>query len=332
MSPKKNEVLEKPAALKNKVLKRPAALKNTVESRQLKYIRIKRSDEKRMVDLVVDGVPSALTASRNKRIYFQRKKVSQRNPEKLLNPKPSPLLDETVFGTVHTKYTCGVFKFLLCKNSTDENALRGIFKNNEYGKSLSEGLTWIDCGCHKGLFAIRALMAGAKYVYGFEAHPGNVKYAKYNLGGWPAKVYLGGVASDDEGYKSGSLYVASSPANTWRHSMTPISGRSALLVRTIYTMSEILDKWSDADAVKLDIEGGEINILKTMKWPERVKTLVFEYSFSHDPDVGNFVKIVRNLKKCFKTVTFPPSALTRPVKNGKYQKLGNKDVIVHCSR
>ena len=81
----------------------------------------------------------------------------------------------------------------------------------------------------------------------------------------------------------------------------------------------------------MDIEGSKLEILHQAHIPKRIECLVFEYSFSIDASVANFKRTIQRLKKFFKYVKFPPSALHRPVdEQGKEIKYSDRDVIVHC--
>ena len=90
-------------------------------------------------------------------------------------------------------YQCGPYIVLLQRGSSDEYALEELFKKNVYGKSLATGQTWIDVGGHRGLFAILALMAGAKQVYSYEPHPGSAMVYSWNCRGG-RQLYSGRLA------------------------------------------------------------------------------------------------------------------------------------------
>ena len=72
-----------------------------------------------------------------------------------------------------TLYKCGKFQFVLRSGSTDESCLEEVFTRNVYGKSFMPGQVWLDLGAHRGLFALRAIMEGAREVATYEPHPEN---------------------------------------------------------------------------------------------------------------------------------------------------------------
>ena len=224
---------------------------------------------------------------------------------------------------------CKPYALLLRGDTADMNTFDEVFKRNSYGRSLAKGQEWVDLGGHGGFFAVRALMAGAKFVHSYEPHPGNRKLYSLNCRGWPCECLAQAVVAPKSSARSVTLHVAANPKNTSRHSIVPVRGRARVHVRTSVTLDDVLQKHTRANAVKMDIEGAELDILEAnIKFPARIKTLVFEYSFSHDVSVKRFKKIIKLLKSQFSRVKYPPSALKRP-EGVKYH---NRDIIVHCQR
>ena len=83
--------------------------------------------------------------------------------------------------------------------------------------------------------------------------------------------------------------------------------------------------------MKLDIEGEEIHILEHVVFPKRIKSLVFEWSYSVDPNPARLKKVLKSLKASFKNVCHAPSALKRPCDtHGNYIRLPDRDVIITC--
>ena len=224
---------------------------------------------------------------------------------------------------------CKPYALLLRGDSADVATFDEVFKRNSYGQSLAKGQEWVDLGGHGGFFAVRALMAGAKFVHSYEPHPGNRKLYSLNCRGWPCKCLTQPVVGSKSSAHPVHLHMAANPKNTSRHSILPVKGRPQLHVRGSVTLDGVLKKHTRATAVKMDIEGAELDILEAnIKFPARINTLVFEYSFSHDASVERFKKIMQLLKSQFSSVKYPPSALQRP-DGVKYH---NRDIIVHCQR
>ena len=105
-----------------------------------------------------------------------------------------------------------------------------------------------------------------------------------------------------------------------------------MTVRNSLTMKELLVTHKDVAAIKIDVEGEEIDILETASFLARIKTLVFEYSFSRDPNVTRFKNLMAKLKQRFSTVKYPRSALARPrLQDGTWVTFNHRGVIVHCA-
>ena len=126
------------------------------------------------------------------------------------------------------------------------------------------------------------------------------------------------------------LHLHNQTGNNSRHTIRPTRGRS-WIDRPAIGISDILKKHKDIDGVKLDIEGEELHILEHYVFPKRIKSLVFEWSYSVDPNPSRLKKTLKSLKATFKNVCHAPSALSRPRdKNSKYIHLPNRDVIITC--
>jgi FkbM family methyltransferase len=258
--------------------------------------------------------------------YFRRRRLVERGSPSVLVEKPTWITEQS--GKTFTRYKCGPYQISLQLNTADESCLKELFERRIYDSSFKKGQTWLDLGAHKALFSIRAVMAGACHVYSYEPYRPNYVVAKENGGGWPITFYnLAAVQADR---CSIDLYVSKGRYDTWRHCIKATKGRVKVHVRAM-SMRRILQQHPSVTAVKLDIEGEDLAILEGTTWPRRIRTLVFEYSFSHDPDVRRFKRIINKLKSRFAVVDFPPSALRRPQRaDGTYIRYGNRDVIVQC--
>ena len=186
-----------------------------------------------------------------------------------------------------------------------------------YGIAPRAGDVWIDAGAHIGLFTLRALALGAAHVYCYEPHPDNfarlVANMELNGPAVAARVTLINAAVEqgegcvdelatDGGGEQGdavdecatiaagtkSLFLAQRPhrggkTNNYRHSLLAVAPGgsdvklSSILVRTV-SFAEVLRRHSDATAVKMDIEGAELEILSAAQPWNRVQKLCFEYT------------------------------------------------------
>jgi hypothetical protein len=67
----------------------------------------------------------------------------------------------------------------------------------------------------------------------------------------------------------------------------------------------VLKRFPQVTAVKIDIEGAEIEILEQMDWKgTKVNKMVFEYSFDIDSYIPRFLKIIEKLRTYFDMVHY----------------------------
>ena len=64
-------------------------------------------------------------------------------------------------------------------------------------------------------------------------------------------------------------------------------------------IDDILEKHTDINAIKLDIEGSELEILLNEHDFSRIKKMVFEYSFTKDRRMDKFFECAEMLEKYF---------------------------------
>ena len=260
----------------------------------------------------------------------QRTRKYEASTEAEAEKKSSP--KEVKRTTRRVDYEVGPFDFSLRPGTSDESTLEQIFSRHVYDRSLREakGRYWLDLGAHCGMFALRALQFGAMGVFCYECLKVNHRLLQQNTVGWPAKAFIGLVELDPP--KSGGyLYASAAPHSATRHTTKVTRGRLEIFVRQTYSIRACLSRHRQVTAVKLDIEGSELDILEHFTWPKRISLLVVEYSFSNDPDVKRFRRIIAMLRKQFRSVSFPPSALNRPMVDGKPVVYHDRDVMVHCS-
>ena len=126
----------------------------------------------------------------------------------------------------------------------------------------------------------------------------------------------------------GQLYLHGK--SSARHCMRPTRGRSVERVKCT-SLDDVLEDHPRINCMKIDIEGNEIDILLNSTFPSRIVCWVFEYSYSVDPRMSTFKKVIKRLRESFVNVDFPRSALRRPKgADGKEKRYPDKDVIVHC--
>ena len=284
------------------------------------------SQEKTKEKQLLAGYSHGTLPSCSRVEYHRRYDLSQDNTQALRIVRPKWLANKS--SSSYITYGCWPYSLRLRKNTSDIKCLKEIFSRGVYTRSLKRGAkSWLDLGAHVGLFSIAAMMAGAKEVYAYEPFKPNRDLASINTKGYNVKVYKQVVQADSVTKRTIDLFVAKNPLNTWRHTALATKGRETVKVSSL-GVGKVMKKHMRVDAVKMDIEGAELAILQTFKWPKRVRVLVFEYSFSRDPKVSTFKQAMRHLRQQGFRCEYAPSVLRRPSDT----VYSNRDVVVHCHR
>ena len=165
--------------------------------------------------------------------------------------------------------------------------------------------TWLDIGGHIGLFAIRMVrqFPKIKNVILYEALPHNASFAieNININGVAAEcsvVQKAIVPGDDA---SVDFFISS---DSGKHSILPIRGREILHVPAININDAINEH--GATAIKMDVEGAEYELLKSVTDWSKVRVVIIEYHFMYKPlktnRVQKFQEITAILEKNFDVV------------------------------
>ena len=111
--------------------------------------------------------------------------------------------------------------------------------------------------------------------------------------------------------REGHLFLAKNPNNHWRHTLLPVRGRESIPIDTV-GLGDFLLSHPDITAVKMDIEGSEVEIIRHGEWGN-VSKLVFEYHFDRFPSLDLYYSLMDKLRQHFTVVlhrTFPPEQKT----------------------
>jgi FkbM family methyltransferase len=220
--------------------------------------------------------------------------------------------------------------FLVREGTTDSKVIdeiidRRTYQHKRLGFDIVASDVWLDLGANIGIFSCFVIARGGK-VYGYEPEKNNFEILKENIkrtkSEYGASRRLSNLAQQKEGkvFREGvstttgivKLYLTKNPENKYRHTIIPKKGRDTVTIK-VKSMDDILKEHSDINAVKMDIEGIEIDILENFNgWKKYgIAKLVLEYSFDIDPSIPRFAKIINNLKKYYKTVHFTKVDLTQ---------------------
>lgn len=197
--------------------------------------------------------------------------------------------------------------------TTDEKVIVEVLKTDVYEKPsiefyINPGDRWLDLGGNIGTFALLAVSRGASVVT-CEPEADNIYILEKNLmHNFPEgasekwQILPAAVTVNDE--QSIDLYLCKGDYNKYRHTIYHKRGRSSTKVNNIH-IRDLLQS-DNFNAIKIDIEGAEIDILEELTPDDfaGINKLVYEYSFDIDPSIPRFLAIVDRLRRVFSTVHY----------------------------
>jgi FkbM family methyltransferase len=172
------------------------------------------------------------------------------------------------------------FKMFVRPDTSDEFICYEVIKDNTYRKlNILPGDVVLDIGANIGTFAVKSLARGA-IVHSYEPDPDNFQLLKDNiaLNNLQAQSHINecAVTGTDEPIRSFSYNVK---RNKGAHSLVAKGGRESFDVQAVnfQTLIETLHP----QVVKLDIEGGEVEIVRNAKHFNGVRELIMEFHHAH---------------------------------------------------
>lgn len=180
----------------------------------------------------------------------------------------------------------GITLYIRPGNADDEAVMREMFQENVYQLHPANvaGQVVVDIGANIGAFSKQCLQLGAAHVISYEPEPHNWELLQRNVGG-DVEAHNLAVStkkeirlSDDAG---GSHQV-----------------KTGGTVCKAVTLDEVLEPLDHVGVLKIDIEGGEYDILTAASDQvlDKVAYLVLEY---HNTDAQTFGMMIARLTKYF---------------------------------
>jgi FkbM family methyltransferase len=199
----------------------------------------------------------------------------------------------------------GPLNFAVRQGTSDFKAIKEVVIDKGYQRrdfAPQPGETWIDVGANCGAFAVWAGSLGAT-VIAFEPDPENASIARTNIEanklGKLVTLRESGLTAD-EGEGEAALHRNTAKGNLWRNSLfKKWQGGETIKVPT----EPIAPYWSQDYCIKLDAEGVEMPILEKYS-EQKVRKLVFEWSFDIDPSLARFENIIAKLRGIYRHVSF----------------------------
>ena len=211
----------------------------------------------------------------------------------------------------------------------DEVVTRGCYERPLFDFEILPGDVWIDLGAHFGVFTSLALSAGAKVV-AVEPEMSNFDLLSQNAAlnvdqsrgpsdpqsknhHFYSLVQTAVLESTEQSGSRTTLHLH--PEIGFRHSVIEKPRRSKWAMCTVpaTTLSALLDSNPDATSVKVDIQGAEVGVIRSVTNWHSVRKLVFEYDFEYSPSLEDFHSFISDLKQ-----HFPYIHHSRLAKSGRF--------------
>ena len=176
------------------------------------------------------------------------------------------------------------------EGTSDSFIVKEIMGGEYHHLNIQEGDVVADFGLNIGIFACWASMKGAKEVWGYEPDEDNFELAKRNveLNGFAdkCKLFNDAVVGNDDKMRRFSVNLKKNKA---AHSLVAKRGRDTSTV-TCQNFNTVLDEMRP-DIIKMDIEGGELEILRNLKPGilSSAREFIMEFHHAHLNDIGSEV-------------------------------------------
>jgi FkbM family methyltransferase len=192
-------------------------------------------------------------------------------------------------------------QFQIRPNTSDEKSILEVWKKNSYQRKefrVEPGERWLDLGSNIGAFSVYAGLRGCD-VIAFEADEYNAQATEANitLNRVSGVVVRAAIMHDDYESNTVDFYVNSRPMALRRHSV--YQPKKDFVVQSIPAIRFGDLPLDRVDAIKMNIEGAEIDLLERVRDYRGVKKFVFEYSFDKDPSIARFKSILARLRTHF---------------------------------
>jgi FkbM family methyltransferase len=220
-------------------------------------------------------------------------------------------IEITSSKSLNEKFVTPSVSALVRCETTDEYVYQEIFKKNTYRKlDIQRGDVVLDLGLNIGAFTLYAIKSGASVIYSYEPCPENFALAKHNIGmNFPICLYEENlfnkaVIGNNDKTRPFSINVK---RNKGGHSLVEKRGRDTINVECEnfnYILRDI-----KPDVIKMDIEGGEYELLTHVDHNllKGVRELILEFHHAHLNDIESrdkYTEVINVLKKCFYNVDY----------------------------
>jgi FkbM family methyltransferase len=207
------------------------------------------------------------------------------------------------------KFIIDQLKIYYRPETTDVKVITEVLTKYAYQKKsvgflIEQSDVWLDLGANIGTFSLFVLSVGGE-VIAVEPEQNNLEILEKNLmENFSSKHTILPIGVDIKSSKK-DFYLCKGDYNKYRHSLFYKKGREKITI-PIIGIRELLKKHPSINAIKMDIEGAEIEILELLNKEDykNINKLVFEYTFDVDRSIPRFMNIINKLKSIFEIVHF----------------------------
>lgn len=193
------------------------------------------------------------------------------------------------------------------EGTSDEFVVNEVIGGNEYKKlNLQPNDVVLDFGLNIGMFTIQAFKRGVKEVHSFEPDYDNFKLATDNCQlnnlDNSVQLYNAAVVGNNDTQRSFSI---NTKKNKGAHSLIARRGRDTITVNA-QNINDIMKKVNPT-VIKMDIEGGEYEVIPAITDWSNVRELIMEYHHEHLSDIihmRKFHRLLRIFQSHFSTVEY----------------------------
>jgi FkbM family methyltransferase len=198
------------------------------------------------------------------------------------------------------------YEFEVRDDTLDEFVLKENFKQQCYAKyvDFKPHYKWLDIGAHIGGFALWA-SERATSILSVEPELDNFERLCMHIenNSVPNVMpMMGAVVGNDDKFRE--LYV-NPLRNTGTHTLIPKRNRPSRTV-TAYNVNELLNA-GEINAIKIDAEGAEYEILPAIKDWSPIEAVVLEFHFNvlKDTDKSKWREVIDLLQTHFQRLKYP---------------------------
>lgn len=211
-------------------------------------------------------------------------------------------------------YQLNDMNFSIREGTSDVKSIDEVITRKGYARSRpfqfapEAGETWFDLGANIGAFSLWALKQGASKVIAYEPDPESWELMMVNLREYSLAKRFSGHRAAVVADKRVQAVLSQNTANgnLWRNSIEKEWRNGETVKVACQHIEDLLKKETGLVCIKMDVEGSEMALLEWLTAEparlNKIKKLVFEWSFDVDPDLKRFRAVMTKLKTFFPMV------------------------------